>query len=82
MATIQNNLGATYNSRAIEAQDINDMDQCVVDLDLALFHVRDAARIFRAINHVDMADKTAQAADDVEECLRDIVTKRAAATRG
>ena len=64
-----NNLASAYDGRADRARDANDLDRCVVNLELALTHYREAARIYRAINHVDAADRSSQRASRVEEKL-------------
>ena len=70
VAVGENNLGSTYKQRARRAYTAHDLDRCVVNLELALSHLREAARIYRAINHMDNADKTAQDIAKVEEMLR------------
>ena len=81
----ERNLGASYFRRASKAKDANDLDRCVANLELALPHYREAARIYREINHVDKADKAARDAEKIEQ-LRLITIERAAAvaaaTRG
>ena len=61
-----NNLAAAYEQRAARARDANDLDRCVADLELALTHYREAARIYRAINHLDSADRSSQHVAGVE----------------
>ena len=85
VAACKNNLGSAYSTRANRAQAANDLDRCIANLELALPHLREAARIFRATNHVDRADKIFRIAVNVEENIRRIrITKEAeaAATRG
>ena len=69
VATSENNLATTYGQRADRARDANDLDRCVANLELALTHYRESARIYRAINHLDSADSTAQRAAEIEEIL-------------
>ena len=76
------NLGITYRDIAKRAQTAHDLDRCVANLELALPRFREAVRVYRAINHVDKADQSAQVAVDVEEVLQQAVALRAAATRG
>ena len=76
------NLAAAYHNRAVRAHAAHDLDRCVANLELALPRSREAARIFQAINYVDMADRAAQDVVDVEEKLRQVAAIRAAATRG
>ena len=82
VATSEYNLGAAYQRRAKRAQDANDLDRCVANLELALPHFRAASRIYRAINRVEAADEASQVAVTVENSLRQIAAVRAAATRG
>ena len=81
VASCETNLGNAYRSRAKRAQTANDLDSCVANLELALPHYRESARIYRAINRMDMSDKAAQKVVTVEEELRQVVAKRAAASR-
>ena len=57
----------------------NDVDRCLANLELALPHYREAARIFKAINHVDNADNALRNISEVEELIQRIVSARAAA---
>ena len=57
----------------------NDMDRCVANLQLALPHYREAARIDRANNHVDGGDQALCNVADIEEKLRQIGIARASA---
>ena len=69
VAISENNLASAYGQRADRAWDANDLDRCVANLELALTHFREAARIYRAINHVDATDRSSQRATRVEENL-------------
>ena len=80
--TCERNVGLAYGRRANRAATANDLDRYVANLELALPHYREAVRIYRAINHMDMADEFAREVVRVEEELRRIVIERAAATRG
>ena len=73
------NLAAAYHNRAVRAKAADDLDRCVANLELALPRYREAARIFRAINHVDMADRAARDVVVIEKGLRQVVASRAAA---
>ena len=73
------NLGRAYLQRATRASDAYDLDRCMANLELALPHYREAARIYRAINHVDSEDEAAQAIVTVEEALRRFTIARAVA---
>ena len=83
VAVGENKLGNAYDRRANRAHDANDLDRCMANLELALPHYREAARIFRANNHVDKADGVLRNIADVTEQIRQIgVAKAAAASRG
>ena len=82
VAICEKNLGVTYENRAKGAHAAHDLDRYVANLELVLTRYREAARIYRAINHVDQADKTSRAAVDVEDRLRRVVAVRAAANTG
>ena len=81
VASGEYNFGEAYNKRARRAHNIHDLDRYVVNLELALSHIREATRICRDINLMDMADRGGRRAVEVEEKLRQIVAERAAATR-
>ena len=74
-------LGKAYYNRAERARAAKDHEQA--NLELALPHLREAARIYRAIGHVDMADPVAQCAVGVEKRLQQVANAKAAAvTKG
>ena len=78
-------LGHAFLKRANGARIANDLDRCKANLELSLRHFREAARIYRVLNRVDEADRTARMAMFVEEQLQQLVTAsaaEAAATRG
>ena len=70
LAISKNNLGAMYVKRSETAQSARDLDRCMANLELALPHLREAGRIFRATNRVDSAEKAVQDVLIVEENLR------------
>ena len=82
--------GSVYRSRANRALDANDLDRCMANLELALPHYREAARIDRAVNRVVSADRNLQIVSDIEGTIRELGIARtiaataaaAAATRG
>ena len=74
----ENNLGDAYRKRATRAHAANDLDRELANLELALYHYREALRIFRAVNHVDAADESARSIVEVEEELRQFTVARAA----
>ena len=75
----QNNLGATYNDRATRAEAANDLNRCLRNLELTLPHLREAARIFRANNHMDRADTALRNIVKIEENIRQVRTAIATA---
>ena len=78
VAVDEHKLGNAYSSRAKRARAVNDLDRCVANLKLALPHYREAARIYRAINHADNADNTLRKVAQIEENMRQIRIARAA----
>ena len=85
VAASEGNFGSAYSNRASRAQDANDLDRCLANMELSLPHVREAARIYRAINHMEGADRHLRAATLIEENIRKLRTAKAAAgatTRG
>ena len=82
----EDNLGITHETRAKRAQAANDLDRCMTNLEQALPHYREAARIFRAANIVDGAAMALRKVAQVEKDMRQIGIARAAAaavaTRG
>ena len=76
------NLGTMYFNRAKRAAAVHDVDRCKANLELALPRCREAARIFRVINHADKADQSARKVALIEEELRQVAAEKATATRG
>ena len=70
VAACEGKFGCAYTSRAERAQSLRVMDRCMANLELALAHFREAARLYRAINHVDSADAALHDAAIVEEKIR------------
>ena len=81
VATAEKNLSIAYCHRASRADDANDLDRCVADLELALTHHREAIRGYWAANRVDEAKLAEREIVNVEEDLRRCVAARAARTR-
>ena len=79
VAVCENNLGSAYGNRVKRAMAINDLDRCMANLELALSHHREAARIFRTIKHVESADEAFRHVARAEEIIRQIGIARAAA---
>ena len=84
VATGEQNWGGAYCNIAMRACTANDLDRQLANLELALPHYREAARIFRAIDLVDKADEAAQVIVNVEEALQrcTIAIAAVAATNG
>ena len=76
----ETSLGCAYYKRADRAEDAGDLDRCVINGELAATHYREAARIIRAINHVDTAEPIATLAAEIEENMRQIRTSITATT--
>ena len=64
------NLAVAYINRAKRAHAANDLNRELSNLELALRHYSEAARIYRAANSVDRADDAAQRVVRIEEDLR------------
>ena len=79
VAACEKNLGSTYDRIARRAKAVDDLDRYVANLELALPHLREAGRIYSAVNHVDKADRATRDVAKVEGMLRQVVAERAAA---
>ena len=62
--------GGSYTASAKRAYDANELERCLANLESALPHMKEAARIYRAINHLAMAEVTLQNITMVEEQIR------------
>ena len=86
VAKNESKLGNAYFSRARRAQKANDLDRCLANTELVLPHYREAARIYRVINHMDSANNMLREIVRIEENIRLVRFARtaaaAAATRG
>ena len=82
VAAGENSLGGVYYNRANRAEAANDLDRYLASLELALPHFREAVRIYRAINHMDSADKALGNITRTEENIRQVGIARAAAATG
>ena len=80
VAASKANIGYAYMNSARRAENVNNLDRCMTTLELALSHFREAARIFRAINHVASADKVLRNVARIEEKIRQVGILRAVAT--
>ena len=79
VAVGESKLGATHFKRAKKASAANDHDREQANLELALSHYRETARIYRAIDRVDKAVEVLQFAATVEEQLLQVANAKAAA---
>ena len=79
VAVHETNFGNAYKDRARRALAANDLDRCLANLELALPHHHEAARIFRAINHGEKADNVLRDIASTEENIRQIRIDKAAA---
>ena len=70
VAVTERSLGTTYRNRAVRARAAHDTDRHVADLQLALPHFREAARIYRLINHAERADAAFNEVVNTEMMLR------------
>ena len=86
VATAESNLGDAYYNRAVRARAANDLDREVRNLELALPHFRESARIYQVINFMDSANTAVRNAVIIEKRLQQIAmipaTCRATATKG
>ena len=80
VAVGEERLGIAYSNRANRALAANDLDRCMANLELALPHFREAARIYRINNQVDNANVALRNVAGFEEKIRQIEIARAAAT--
>ena len=81
VAAAEANLGTSYCNRAKRALDAHDLNRQVANLELALPHFRESARIFRAINHMEKANQYDEKVVNAEKLLLYATERRAAATR-
>ena len=79
VAIVERKLGYAYYARAKRANGAVVLVRYVANLELALPHHRESARIFRAIGRVEKADEAAQDFIDIEEQLQQVTIARAAA---
>ena len=82
VANIAYNLGIAYTKRANRAVDANNIEIYKENLALAVPNFLEAARIFRAINQIDEADKTLRIVADIEKKVRAIGIAKVAAAKG
>ena len=78
VAVAKMKLGTAYVNRADGTLAVRDLDRCLANMELALPHYREAARIFRVNNHADNANDALKDIARVEENIRQV---RATATR-
>ena len=77
VAASKGNLGIAYSNRSKRAVAANDLDRALANLELALPHYREAARIFQGINHVDSANNALRNVALTEEYMRQVRVARA-----
>ena len=80
VAVNKRNLGIAYVRRSNRAHDANDLARQLASLELALSHYREAARIYRAVNHVEEADIVTLYATEIEKEIRRVAVRTAAAS--
>ena len=80
VANSESKLGNAYKNRANRAYAANDLGRCMVNMELALPHYREGARISRVNNHTVLADNNLHYVARIEENIRQIGITRAAAT--
>ena len=76
VAKIELKLSDAYYEKAKKALAVRDLDRYVANLELSLPRFREAARIFRAVNHTDLADNAAQNVVFIEGKLRQAANSR------
>ena len=79
VAAGESKLGEAYYNVVKRARAAKDLDREQANLELALPHFREGARIYGAIGHLDEADAFAQFAFLVEKRLRQVAIAKAAA---
>ena len=76
VAVCEGKMGAMYLRRSGRAESAKDIDRYLVNLELALPHCREEARIYRAIGRVDEAERVAQSVVKVENLFRMVSIER------
>ena len=86
VAAVEYKLGIVYGKRAKRAHAAKALDRYLANLELALPHYREAARIYRVLNRMDKAEDALRKVAQIEESIRQVgvarVAAAAAATRG
>lgn len=77
VASSKHKLGKAYLRKVWRAFKANDMNQCMIDLDIALPHFYEAARIYQVNNLVDSAEAVLCSAGYLDRIMRRIITNRA-----
>ena len=80
VAAGETSMGNAFKRRAIKAQKADDMDRCVANMELALPHLREAVKIYRAVNHIADADTVTQNLVSVEDFLQRAKSTRSTST--
>ena len=63
-------LAYSYRQRANRAKDANDLDRSLANLELAMSHLRETARIARDINHAESIVNAHRGIAEIEESIR------------
>ena len=85
IAVSEQNLGNACQRRALRADAVNNLDRYIANLELALPHYREAARIFRVINYVEKADQALRCVAIIEEEIKKVritIAATAVGTKG
>jgi len=72
------NFGNEYLRRAGRAMAVNDPDRWMTNMELALPHFHEAARICSSVYYLEMADEALRNSVEIEEDLRNVRAARAA----
>ena len=64
--------GGVYANKAKRAHAANDQDRYMVNLELSRSHYVEAARIYRAINHIELVDTTLHNIAQIDKVMRRI----------
>ena len=82
VGSCEDNLGLAYSNRAKRAYNAHDLDRELTNLQLALTHNREAARIYTDINQAESAANALRDVAFVEEKIRHVRTRIAAEAAG
>ena len=74
------NFGGYYFKKATKALKEKNQKQCVINLELALPHLQEAARVHKSNKHMERADRNERMAIDTEKMLRLMTTQKTKGT--